>query len=64
MSGGTKEQETELNNRRVVVTMAARSIFVDAKLFFSSCFSYQLDRKAGMDDISFPLPSLPVLSAE
>lgn len=46
MSGGTKDkQETKLNNRRVVVMMAARSVcfflvvFFKIQVCFFNCFS-------------------------
>lgn len=66
MSGGTKDkQETKLNNRRVVVTMAARSVFFsfflflfDSKFAFLHVFPCQLDRETGTDD-TFPPSSLP-----
>lgn len=71
MSGGTKDkQETKLNNRRVVVMMAARSVcffwlfFLKFKFVFLIVFPCQLDRETGMDDTFLPLPSLHVLSTE
>lgn len=72
MSGGTKDkQETKLNNRRVVVMMAARSGFsFDSKFVFVFVFFLHVfplparPRNPGTDDTSLPLPSLPVLSAE
>lgn len=66
-SGGTKDkQETKLN-RRVVVMMAARSVFLlipSLFVFFLHVFPCQLDRKTGTDDTSLPLLSLSVVSAE
>lgn len=56
-------QETKLNNRRAVVKMAARSVFsFYSKFVFSSCFFPASE--TGTDDISIPLPSLPVWRAE
>lgn len=59
MSGGTKDkQETKLNNRRVVVMMAARSVFLWFQVCFSSCFSLPA-RPRTWDGRHLPPSSLP-----
>jgi len=61
--GNKKDQpETKLTNRRVVAVMVAHFVFLlSIQSFFSSCFSYQLDRETGTGNIPPPTPPLPCL---